>query len=39
MTELRAYVLNSKDLLSLVRYQKKELAKAVGKEENILSST
>lgn len=32
MSELRAYYYNKKDMLELVRYQKEELAKAVGME-------
>lgn len=45
MAQLRAYYLNGRDMLSLVRYQKTELKKAAGDEEvyfsasNINSST
>ena len=37
MIELRAYYLNGGDMLELVRYQKKEMPKAVGLEEDILT--
>ena len=37
MSQLRAYYCNSRDMLELVRYQKKELPKAVGFENDILS--
>ena len=39
MAKLRAYELNGGDMLELVRYQKRELPKAVGEEYEILSST
>lgn len=39
MAQLRAYDLNGGDMLELVRYQKKELPKAVGAEYDVLSST
>ncbi len=39
MAQLRAYYLNSGDMLELVRYQKKEIPKAVGAEYEVLSST
>jgi hypothetical protein len=39
MSQLRAYNLNGGDMLELVRYQKKELPKAVGSENDILTST
>ena len=38
MIELRAYYLNGGDMLELVRYQKKEMPKVVGLEEDILTS-
>lgn len=38
MTRLRAYYLNGGDMLELVRYQRKELPKAAGMEEVILSA-
>ena len=38
MAELRAYYLNGGDMLELVRYQEKELPKAVGCEYEVLSS-
>lgn len=38
MAELRAYYLNGGDMLELVRYQEKELPKAVGSEYEVLSS-
>lgn len=38
MAQLRAYYFNGGDMLELVRYQKRELPKAVGAEYNILSS-
>ncbi len=37
MAQLRAYYLNGGDMLELVRYQKKELSKAVGAEYDVLS--
>lgn len=39
MSQLRAYELNGGDMLELVRYQKKDLSKAVGAEYDVLSST
>ena len=39
MAKLRAYDLNGGDMLELVRYQKRNLAKAVGASYNVLSST
>ena len=39
MAKLRAYERNGGDMLELVRYQKRELPKAVGEEYDILSST
>ena len=39
MSELRAYYLNGRDMLELVRYQKKELPMAAGAEEQILLSS
>ena len=39
MVELRVYYYNKGDMLELVRYQKKELPKAVGSEEVICSSS
>lgn len=39
MAELRAYYYNGGDMLELVRYQKEELEKVVGKEEIIYSSS
>jgi hypothetical protein len=39
MSQLRAYDMNGGDMLELVRYQKKELPKAVGSENDILTST
>ena len=38
MSQLRAYHLNGGDMLELVRYQKKEIPKAVGTEYEVLSS-
>ncbi len=38
MAELRAYYYNGGDMLELVRYQKQEMAKAVGVENDIISS-
>ena len=38
MAKLRAYELNGGDMLELVRYQKRELPKAIGAEYDILSS-
>jgi hypothetical protein len=37
MSQLRAYDLNDGDMLKLVRYQKKELPKAAGSENDILT--
>ena len=37
MSELRAYYLNGGDMLELVRYQKRELPKAAGAENEILT--
>jgi hypothetical protein len=39
MSQLRAYDLNGGDMLELIRYQKKELTKAAGSEQDVLSST
>ena len=39
MAKLRAYDLNGGDMLELVRYQKRNLAKAVGASYDVLSST
>ena len=39
MSELRAYYLNGRDMLELVRYQKKELPMAAGAEKQILLSS
>lgn len=39
MAQLRAYYLNGGDMLELVRYQEKELPKAVGAEYDLLSSS
>jgi hypothetical protein len=39
MSLLRAYYLNGGDMLELVRFQKKELPKAAGAGQDILSST
>lgn len=39
MCQLRAYYLNSGDMLELVRYQKKEVPKAAGAEKDILMSS
>lgn len=39
MARLRAYELNGGDMLDLVRYQKRELPKAVGAEYAVISST
>jgi hypothetical protein len=39
MAQLRAYDLNRGDMLELVRYQGKELPKAVGAEYDVLSSS
>lgn len=39
MAQLRAYYLNGGDMLELVRYQEKEIPKAVGSEYEVLSST
>lgn len=38
MAELRAYYLNGGDMLELVRFQKRDLAAAVGSEREILSA-
>jgi len=38
MSQLRAYYLNGGDMLELIRYQEKELPKAVGCEYEVLSS-
>ena len=38
MTQLRVYYLNGRNILELVRYQKKELPKAVGAEYDVLSA-
>lgn len=38
VAKLRAYALNGGDMLELVRYQKRELPKAIGAEYDILSS-
>ena len=38
MAQLRAYYLNGGDMLELVRYQKRELSKAVGAEMDIISA-
>lgn len=38
MAQLRAYYLNGGDMLELVRYQKEELPKASGGENDVLSS-
>lgn len=39
MAQLRAYYLNGRNILKLVRYQKKELAKVSSAEYQVLSST
>ena len=39
MAKLRAYELNGGDMLELVRYQKRDVPKAVGAEYDVLSST
>ena len=39
MCQLRAYYLNGGDMLELVRYQEKELPKAAGAENDILTSS
>lgn len=39
MAKLRAYKLNGGDMLELVRYQKREMPKAVGAEYDVLSCT
>ena len=39
MAKLRAYKLNGGDMLELVRYQKREMPKAVGVEYDVLSCT
>ena len=39
MAELRAYYYNGGDMLELVRYQKQEMVKAAGAENDIISST
>lgn len=39
MAKLRAYERNGGDMLELVRYQKRDLPKAVGEEYDVLSST
>jgi hypothetical protein len=39
MSLLRAYYLNGGDMLELVRFQEKELPKAAGGEQDVLSST
>ena len=39
MAKLRAYDLNGGNMLELVRYQKRNLAKAVGASYDVLSST
>lgn len=39
MAKLRAYEMNGGNMLELVRYQKREMAKAVGAEYDVLSST
>lgn len=39
MAKLRAYELNGGDMLELVRYQKRDLPKAVGTEYDVLSSS
>lgn len=39
MSELRAYEQNGGDMLELVRYQKKDLPKAVGAEYDVLSGS
>ena len=39
MCQLRAYYLNSGDMLELVRYQEKEVPKAAGAEKDILMSS
>lgn len=38
MAQMRAYYLNGRDMLELVRYQKRELPKAAGAEYEILTS-
>ena len=38
MAKLRAYELNGGDMLELVRYQKRDIPKAVGAEYDVLSS-
>ena len=38
MVQLRAYERNGGDMLELVRYQSRELAKAAGAESGIISS-
>ena len=39
MAKLRAYELNGGDMLELVRYQKRDQAKAAGAEYDVLSSS
>ncbi|MDD3361841.1 MAG: hypothetical protein PHW34_09240 [Hespellia sp.] len=39
MAKLKAYALNSEDMLELVRYHKRDLDKAAGAEYDVLSST
>ena len=39
MAKLRAYELNGGDMLELVRYQKRNLPRAVGAAYDVLSST
>lgn len=39
MAQLRAYSENGGEMLELVRYQKKDVPKAVGEEYEVLSST
>ena len=38
MAQMRAYYLNGGDMLELIRYQKRELPKAAGAENDILTS-